>query len=154
MGTPRRWIVALVAGAMTLGTVLVGAAPASAAPVYQITASWADGTPTTVKSGDVVTGVWRVNMNDDAPAPANDPVDNVTVTITAQNGHFGSVPSGCAHRRRRGHQNPDCTTKHRVEDPAAPLADTGSNVVGWALGGLGLLLAGIALALIRRRRTA
>jgi hypothetical protein len=48
-----------------------------------------------VKSGDVVTGVWRVNMNDDAPAPANDPVDNVTVTITAQNGHFGSVPSGC-----------------------------------------------------------
>jgi hypothetical protein len=34
-----------------------------------------------------------VNVNDDAPAPANDPVDNVTVTITAQNGHFGSVPS-------------------------------------------------------------
>ncbi|WP_414653117.1 LPXTG cell wall anchor domain-containing protein [Humibacter sp.] len=34
------------------------------------------------------------------------------------------------------------------------MADTGSNVVGWALGGLGLLLAGIALALIRRRRTA
>jgi uncharacterized repeat protein (TIGR01451 family) len=95
MGTPRRWVVALVAGAITLGTVLVGATPASAAPVYQITASWADGTPTTVKSGDVVTGVWRVNVNDDAPAPANDPVDNVTVTITAQNGHFGSVPSVC-----------------------------------------------------------
>lgn len=95
MSTPRRWLVALVAAVMTLGTVLVAATPASAAPVYQITASWEDGTPTTVKSGDVVTGIWRVNVNDDAPAPANDPVDNVTVTITTQNGHFGSVPSVC-----------------------------------------------------------
>ncbi|MGA0568585.1 DUF7507 domain-containing protein [Rathayibacter sp. KR2-224] len=95
MGTPRRWLVGLVAAVMTVGTVLAAATPASAAPVYQITGSWADGTPTTVKSGDVVTGVWRVNVNDGAPAPANDPVDNVTVTITTQNGHFGSIPSVC-----------------------------------------------------------
>lgn len=66
-----------------------------AAPVYQIEASWAPGTPTTVKSGDVVTGVWRVNVNDDAAAPSNGPVDNVTVTITAQKGRFASIPSLC-----------------------------------------------------------
>ncbi|GAB3610652.1 hypothetical protein GCM10027414_27780 [Humibacter ginsengiterrae] len=95
MGTPWRWMAALVAGTLALGTALIGAAPAVAAPVYQITASWENGTPTTVKSGDVVTGVWRVNVNDDAPAPANNPVDNVTVTITTQNGHFGSLPSVC-----------------------------------------------------------
>lgn len=66
-----------------------------AAPVYQIEASWAPGTPTTVKSGDVVTGVWRINVNDDAPAPSNDPVDNVTVTITAQSGRYTALPSLC-----------------------------------------------------------
>jgi uncharacterized repeat protein (TIGR01451 family) len=71
------------------------ATPAVAAPVYEITAAWANGTPTTVKSGDVVTGVWRINVNDDAPAPSNDPVDNVTVTISAANGRYTALPSLC-----------------------------------------------------------
>ncbi|WP_089878480.1 MULTISPECIES: DUF7927 domain-containing protein [unclassified Leifsonia] len=94
LGSPWRWLAALVAGTLALAAALVGA-PAMAAPVYQIEASWAAGTPTTVKSGDVVTGVWRINVNDDAPAPSNDPVDNVTVTITAQNGRYTAVPSLC-----------------------------------------------------------
>jgi uncharacterized repeat protein (TIGR01451 family) len=72
------------------------AAPAAqAAPVYQITGAWAPGTPTTVKSGDVVTGVWRVNVNDDQSAPANDPVDNVTFTVTLQHGLFKALPDAC-----------------------------------------------------------
>ncbi|MFP3466809.1 hypothetical protein [Leifsonia sp. SIMBA_070] len=94
MGSPWRWLAALIAGTLTLATAFVGA-PAMAAPVYQIEGTWAPGTPTTVKSGDVVTGVWRVNVNDDAEAPANNPVDNVTVTVTAQNGRFASTPSLC-----------------------------------------------------------
>src|SRR4051794_5157171 len=94
VGSPWRWLAALVAGTLALAAALVGA-PAMAAPVYQIEASWAPGTPTTVKSGDVVTGVWRINVNDDAPAPSNDPVDNVTVTIAAQNGRFATTPSLC-----------------------------------------------------------
>lgn len=71
------------------------AAPAVAAPVYQLAGEWAPSTPTTAKSGDVVTGVWRVNVNDDAPAPGNAPVDDVTVTITVANGRFTSLPSTC-----------------------------------------------------------
>lgn len=94
LGSPWRWLAAAVAGSFALATAFVGA-PAVAAPVYQIEASWAPGTPNTVKSGDVVTGVWRINVNDDAPAPSNDPVDNVTVTITAQNGRYTSLPSLC-----------------------------------------------------------
>lgn len=66
-----------------------------AAPVYQIEAAWAPGTPTTVKSADVVTGVWRINVNDDAEAPSNAPVDNVTVTIAAQSGRYTALPSLC-----------------------------------------------------------
>jgi uncharacterized repeat protein (TIGR01451 family) len=77
-------------------TVLTGMSPAAAAtPVYQITAEWAPGTATTVKTGDVVTGVWRVNVNDSAEAPSNDPVDNVTVTVAAQNGIFTALPDAC-----------------------------------------------------------
>jgi len=94
LASPWRWLAALVAGTLTLAVALVGA-PAVAAPVYQIEASWAPGTPTTVKSGDVVTGVWRINVNDDAAAPANGPVDNVAVTIVAQNARFTTVPSLC-----------------------------------------------------------
>jgi uncharacterized repeat protein (TIGR01451 family) len=75
--------------------VALAAVPASAAPVYQITAAWAPGTPTTVKSGDVVTGVWRVNVNDSQPAPGNGPVDNVNFTVTLQNGVFGALPDPC-----------------------------------------------------------
>lgn len=92
--SPWRWLAALVAGTLALAVAFVGA-PAVAAPVFQIEASWAPGTPSTVKSGDVVTGVWRVNVNDDAAAPANAPVDDVTVTIVAQNGRFASAPSLC-----------------------------------------------------------
>lgn len=71
------------------------ATPAVAAPVYQITGEWAPSTPTTVKSGDVVTGVWRVNVNDDAPAPGNAPVPDVTVTVVAQAGVFTALPAAC-----------------------------------------------------------
>ncbi|MFR0656697.1 hypothetical protein SB719_19270, partial [Pantoea sp. SIMBA_079] len=75
-----------LSGVLLAVTGLSFAAPALAAPVYEITAKWADGSPTTVKSGDVVTAEWRVNVNDNAAAPANDPVDNVNFTLTIVNG--------------------------------------------------------------------
>jgi LPXTG-motif cell wall-anchored protein len=45
------------------------------------------------------------------------------------------------------------TAKVKEVAPATPaLASTGSNIIGWATGGLALLGAGLALALFRRRR--
>ncbi|HWU58628.1 MAG TPA: hypothetical protein VN045_07905, partial [Microbacteriaceae bacterium] len=92
-----RFILAGFTAISTLAlTALTGIGPAAAAtPVYQITAEWAPNTPTTVKTGDVVTGVWRVNVNDSAEAPSNDPVDNVTVTVAAQHGIFTALPDAC-----------------------------------------------------------
>lgn len=78
-----------------LASSLLTAVPASAAPVYDIAAAWAPGTPATVESGDVVTGIWRVNVNDDGAAPSNDPVEDVTFTVTLQNGAFGELPEVC-----------------------------------------------------------
>ncbi|GAA4724444.1 hypothetical protein GCM10023350_03500 [Nocardioides endophyticus] len=79
-----------------LSTLALGfAAPAGAATVYEIDGEWAPGTPTTVAKGDVVTSEWRVNVNDDRPAPSNDPVDNVNFTVTIDNGQFKALPDLC-----------------------------------------------------------
>ena len=82
---------------MTASTAFVAAAapPAFADTVYEITGEWEAGTPTVATSGDVVTGVWRVNINDDAAAPSNEPVDNVTFSVTLDNGVFGELPDAC-----------------------------------------------------------
>lgn len=85
--------VVTVISALTLA--LLPAVAANAAPVYELTASWEAGTPTTVTSGDVVTGIWRLNVNDDAAAPSSAPVDNVTFTATVANGRFDTIPSLC-----------------------------------------------------------
>jgi uncharacterized repeat protein (TIGR01451 family)/LPXTG-motif cell wall-anchored protein len=97
LGSGRgRWLGAGIALLLAVSSGVLGASPATAAPVYEITGEWAPSTPTTVKSGDVVTGVWRVNVNDDAAAPGNAPVDNVTVTIVAQSGVFTALPAACS----------------------------------------------------------
>jgi uncharacterized repeat protein (TIGR01451 family) len=93
--TLRGALVVLLAPLMALAGLGLSAPTASAVPVYEITGQWEANTPTTVKSGDIVTAIWRVNVNDDQPAPANDPVDNVTFTVTAQNGTFSSLPRAC-----------------------------------------------------------
>ncbi|WP_309068185.1 hypothetical protein, partial [Microbacterium sp.] len=97
-GRRRRGVRAALSAAtafiVAAGSVLV-AAPATAATVYEIRGAWEDGTPSTVGRGDVVNAIWRVNVNDDAAAPANEPVDNVTFTVTAANGIFQEIPDLC-----------------------------------------------------------
>ncbi|WP_261166461.1 DUF11 domain-containing protein [Microbacterium sp. Marseille-Q6965] len=79
---------------VTAGSVLV-ATPAVAATVYEISGRWAENAPSVVASGDVVTAEWRVNVNDDAAAPANEPVDNVTFEVTIPRGAFSALPDAC-----------------------------------------------------------
>lgn len=84
--------------AVLLGVTLVAAgAPlaAVAAPVYQITTRWVSPVPAQLTPGQVVTAEWRVSVNDDAPAPSNDPVDNVTAVLTATDGYFSAIPDAC-----------------------------------------------------------
>lgn len=110
LGNGRKAARATAMAVLSLGVIVSGMivpATAQAQTVYEITGGWNPGTPTTVSKGDNVTSVWRFNINDDAPAPANDPVDNVTVTFTAQNGKFTAIPDGCL---------------TVPEDPAVPLA--------------------------------
>ncbi|WP_226531855.1 SpaA isopeptide-forming pilin-related protein [Microbacterium paraoxydans] len=68
---------------------------AQAATVYEIEGQWQAPVPAAVVSGDTVVSEWRFNINDDSPAPTNDPVDNVTVTFTTQNAMFTELPSTC-----------------------------------------------------------
>lgn len=74
---------------------LTMAAPASAATVYEIEAAWSEGTPSQVTTGDIVNAEWRVNVNDDAAAPSNSPVDDVQFTVTTTSGRFTALPDAC-----------------------------------------------------------
>ncbi|MFI2613077.1 hypothetical protein, partial [Kitasatospora sp. NPDC018619] len=76
-------------------TMLSLAAVSWAATVFQVDGRWVPNTPTTLASGDVVTAEWRVNVNDDAQAPANELVDNVTLNVTLTNGLFDALPGLC-----------------------------------------------------------
>ncbi|MDQ4055084.1 MAG: hypothetical protein M3237_20640, partial [Actinomycetota bacterium] len=91
----RRWATSTLSLLLAITGMAALAGPAAAATVYEIKGDWEANTPDTVSSGDVVTAIWRVNVNDDAPAPSNDPVDNVTFTVTLDNGVFDSIPGDC-----------------------------------------------------------
>ncbi|MFI6426246.1 hypothetical protein [Promicromonospora sp. NPDC050880] len=77
------------------GLVATAAPPASAETVYEIDGEWEASTPDTVGRGDVVNAVWRINVNDDEEAPANEPVENVTFTVTLDKGRFNEIPDLC-----------------------------------------------------------
>ena len=72
-----------------------GAQAASAATVYQIEGRWAASTPSVVSKGDTLVSEWRFNLNDDAPAPGNATIPNVTVTLAVANGAFTVLPTVC-----------------------------------------------------------
>ncbi|SEB39212.1 SpaA isopeptide-forming pilin-related protein [Microbacterium hydrocarbonoxydans] len=91
----RRAGSALLAVAAVGGGTLVPAVAAQAATVYEIEGEWQAPVPTEVTYGDPLVSVWRFNINDDSPAPTNEPVDNVTLTFTVQNARFTTVPDVC-----------------------------------------------------------
>lgn len=74
---------------------VVGIPAASGVTVREAKAWWVTGTANPVRQGGTLVSEWRFNLNDDAPAPLNDPVDNVFATITATNGVFKALPDAC-----------------------------------------------------------
>lgn len=79
---------------VTMLALAASTAPAAAAPVYEMTGEWIS-PPATIATGNPVVADWRFNINDDQPAPSNDPVDNVTAVLTAGNGTFDGIPDIC-----------------------------------------------------------
>src|SRR5690606_16754485 len=112
--TPRRAPRArrVLAGIVALVTAASGLA--HAATVYELEGAWSVGTPTTVATGDAVSASWWFNLNDDAAAPGNAPVDDVTITVTGQGAVFDSIP-------------PVCLTDG--VDPASSISDDGATLV-------------------------
>lgn len=99
--TWARWLRSVTStvavGAVTLGGLVV-ADFAAASTVYEIEGEWQAPVPRTIADGESVSSVWHVNVNDDSPAPSNDPVDNVTITFTAQKAKFETIPDICLRR--------------------------------------------------------
>ncbi|WP_157578791.1 DUF11 domain-containing protein [Rudaea cellulosilytica] len=70
------------------------AASAATSATHEITTNWL-GSPATAPYGGTVTAEWHVSTNDANNPQANDPVNNVRVTLIAANGAFSSIPSMC-----------------------------------------------------------
>ncbi|NOV97369.1 DUF7507 domain-containing protein [Isoptericola halotolerans] len=80
--------------AALVGSVAI-AMPAHAETVYELEGEWEDTTPDVVQTGDSIAAKWWANLNDDAEAPGNEPVDNVTITVTAVGAVFEEIPPVC-----------------------------------------------------------
>lgn len=87
---------AVVASLLTVGA----AASAQAASVFELEGQWAQDTPLppdTVRTDGVVNARWWLNVNDDQPAPGNEPTDEpIVATVTATGAIFEDVPAVCA----------------------------------------------------------
>lgn len=99
---------------LTLALAGVGAmtGTAAAAPVYEIEGTWVN-QPASVSRGTPVVAEWRINVNDNMPAPSNDPVDNVTATFTVAKAFFDGIPDMC---------------KTQGVTPASSLSDDGTTL--------------------------
>lgn len=71
------------------------AANAAIVAEHEITANWAAPVPISVLYGNPVVAEWHINTNDAEQPESNEDVTNVTVTLTASNGKFASLPSVC-----------------------------------------------------------
>src|SRR5690606_4957121 len=80
---------------LALLATLAVAAPAPAATVYEIVGEWTADTPQEVGTDGAVAARWWLNLNDDATAPGNAPVDDVVVTFAATNAVFDELPPAC-----------------------------------------------------------
>ena len=84
----------LVAAAGLLAAAFSPLASAATSATHEIAVNWV-GAPASAAYGSAVTAEWHINTNDANNPQANDPVNNVRVTLTATNGAFASIPSIC-----------------------------------------------------------
>ncbi|GAA0724753.1 DUF7507 domain-containing protein [Dokdonella soli] len=81
---------------MALVAALVSPLSASAVTTakHEISANWV-GNPAAAPFGSAVISEWHINTNDANDPEANDPVNNVRLTLTATNAVFASIPAVC-----------------------------------------------------------
>lgn len=92
----RRTVAGMLAALTVASATVFSAAPAVAATrAYEFIGYWIDPPESVVSGLDVVGTEWKFDINDDTPAPTNDPVTNNIVTITLENGLFTALPSTC-----------------------------------------------------------
>ena len=62
---------------------------------YELEGEWKN-KPEEVTSGlDVLSMVWRFDINDSSEAPGNEPVTDNLLTVTVENARFGDIPKEC-----------------------------------------------------------
>src|SRR5690348_2231487 len=82
---------------LILGLLAVAAIPlvsAHAAEAIELTGGWNPEPPSSVRSGELVTGEFRVNLNDPETG-ADGSRDNMVVEISLEHGRFKTLPDLC-----------------------------------------------------------
>lgn len=95
-GRRARFAAAWVALTALLASMFIGAAPAWADTVYELEGHWEADTPSVVQTGGAVSARWYFNLNDDAPAPGNEPVEPNVLTVSVVGAVFDAIPPACA----------------------------------------------------------
>ena len=91
-----RLVIALCASAVLVLAGVSAPAIAAVTATHELTANWADlPAPTNAPYGVTRTAEFHLNTNDANDPYANDPVNNVRITLTATNGAFSSIPTVC-----------------------------------------------------------
>lgn len=91
----HRWLAAAVIAVLGGGAAFA-ASPAQAETIaYELTGTWVDQPASVVSGLDVLGAVWKFDVNDDRPAPSNDPVANNVLTVDVEYAKFTKIPSTC-----------------------------------------------------------
>lgn len=91
-----RFCAIFAAVTLAVAGALVPSAPALAdTRAYEFAGRWVDEPDVVVSGLDVLGAEWTFDINDDRPAPSNDPVANNVVTVTLDNATFSELPTTC-----------------------------------------------------------
>lgn len=90
----RRFLLAAAAIGFLAAFAIAPAASAATSATHELTTNWV-GSPANAQYGSTVIAEWHINTNDANNPQANDPVNNVRLTLTATNGAFSTIPSLC-----------------------------------------------------------
>ncbi|MBR0345434.1 MAG: DUF11 domain-containing protein, partial [Rudaea sp.] len=84
----------VAAACLLLSFALAPAALAATSAKHEMTSNWV-GSPASAPYGSALTAEWHINTNDANNPQANNPVNNVRLTLTATNGVFANMPTIC-----------------------------------------------------------
>lgn len=112
----------VVAILVILGVVFGSNSPSLAdTKAYELIGDWVNKPETATSGKTVVSALWKFDVNDDKPAPANDKVNGNILQVSLENARFAKLPTDCL--------TESSAPKDIVLDPQSSISDDGKTLV-------------------------